>query len=97
MPIPLLFFGRWGMMIPGNFEEGKMKKAFLGRLVGMDIADAEEAIMAEGHVPHLLPEGSIAVPAIAVGNTILLWQKDGKIFSADPGDPFELEDDKWLD
>ena len=74
-----------------------MKKSFLNNLVGMEVMDAKAAVLAEGHIPYTVPEECSAVASIARMNTVVLWQRDGKIFSADPGDPFELKDDKWLE
>jgi len=68
-----------------------MKKSFLDKLVGMTVKDAEKAVLAKKHIPYLVPEDCNAIPSLARGNTVVLWQKDGKIWAADPGDPLELE------
>jgi hypothetical protein len=73
-----------------------MKKLFLDGLVGMEISDAEEAVMMEGHTPYTVPEECHVIPAIARSNTVILWQKEGRIKMADAGDPFELDDSKGV-
>lgn len=68
-----------------------MKQAFLDSLVGVEVSEAETMVLTEGHMPYTIPEQCMAVTAIARGNTVVLWQKDGKVKSAEAGDPLELE------
>jgi hypothetical protein len=72
-----------------------MKKAFLDSLVGLEVSKAEELVLAEGHLVELVPEECNAITSQARGNTVILWQKDGKITNADAGDPLELDIKSW--
>ena len=69
-----------------------MRKKFLDNLVGLTVADAEEKVLAEGHQVELVPEECNAITSIARGNTVILWQTDGKVRCAEAGDTLELED-----
>ena len=72
-----------------------MKKVFLDSLVGLEVDKAEELVLAEGHLVNLVPEECNAITLQAIGNTVILWQKDGKITNADAGDPVELDVCSW--
>lgn len=68
-----------------------MKKSFLDSLVGLGVSDAEKLVLTEGHMAYLIPEQCKVITALAIGNTVVLWQKDGIIDCAAAGDPLELE------
>ena len=68
-----------------------MKASFLNSLIGMDIEDAETAVLSESHIPYTVPEECTAIASIARGNTVILWQMKGKVRIAEAGDPLELE------
>lgn len=58
----------------------------------MDLVQAKLLVRSEGHEPHVVPERCSAITLVARPNTVILWQKDGKVDSAQAGDPVELED-----
>lgn len=68
-----------------------MKKNLLQKLVGMSVTSAKAIVTAVGHKVHLVPENCTAITLQARPNTVILWQKDGKITAAQAGDPVELE------
>ncbi len=46
-----------------------------------------------GHKAYVVPEGVAAITLQARPNTVILWQEDGKISSAEAGDGLELDQD----
>lgn len=67
-----------------------MNPAFLKTLIGLTVREATRVVLERGHEPYVIPEICQAVPAIALSNTVVLWQKEGKISDAHPGDPLEV-------
>ena len=69
-----------------------MKQSLLDKLVGMDLDQAKNLIKSNHHDMHLVPEECIAISLLARPNTIIIFQENGKVKSAGPGDGCELED-----
>lgn len=69
-----------------------MKQSLLDELVGMDIDQARTLIKSNHHDMHLVPEECIAINLLARPNTIIIFQENGKVKSARPGDSCELEE-----
>ena len=55
-----------------------MNQELLESVIGLAVAEAEEKIKAAGHETLVTPEGE-HVTDILRANTVLLWEKDGKI------------------
>lgn len=67
-----------------------MKQSFLDSLKSAPVDTAVDMVKTAGYKAHLVPEGCKAISAIARGNTVVLWQKDGVVTRATAGDPLEL-------
>lgn len=70
----------------------KISRSFLSSLVGLDVGEAERRARAAGYVVETVPENCIAITSISRPDTVVLWQKSGKIQSANAGDPTQLDD-----
>lgn len=68
-----------------------MKQAFLDSLVGLSMAEAREKVGAAGHEHYDVPAGC-AMTMEAKPNTVVLWEKDGRVKATSAGDGLELED-----
>jgi hypothetical protein len=68
-----------------------MKETFLLSLVGKYIYEAERLVIAEDYEAFVVAQDVECIPSLTRPKTVILWQKDGKIRSAEPGDFSELE------
>jgi hypothetical protein len=67
-----------------------IKNSFLRNLVDMTVIEAQNECLEKGHSFKTYPNGTI-IPSIAYGNTVLLFQENGKVASAQASDPLEVE------
>lgn len=67
-----------------------MKQAFLDLLAGKTPSEAERLVKSEGHEAMVIESG-IAIAAIAIANTVILWEDEGVVKLASAGDPLELD------
>ena len=63
-----------------------VSRSFLNFLQDAPIHQAEAAVKSFGFECHVVPEGTVAVAAVASPG-IVLWQKGDKVGRATPGDP----------
>jgi hypothetical protein len=70
-----------------------MKQSLLDELAGMDLNQAKNLIKRNHHDMYLVPEECVAINLLARPNTIIIFQENGKVKSAGPGDGCELEND----
>lgn len=70
-----------------------IKQSLLDSLEGLPVDVAKEMVKAAGHKPYLVPEGVAAITLEAKPNTVVLWQKKGKVSTAQAGDGLELNED----
>lgn len=71
-----------------------IKQSLLESLEGLPVDVAEEMVKAAGHRPYTVPEGVVAITLEAKPNTVVLWQEDGKVSTAQAGDGLELDEDE---
>lgn len=67
-----------------------MRRALLNELKGLDVKAAKALVKKEGHYAAVYPEGQ-PITLQARPNTVLLWERDGRVVCATAGDPLELE------
>ena len=70
-----------------------IKQSFLNSLEELPVDVAEKLAKAAGHKVWLLPEGTMAIPLMAQPNTVILWQENGLVATAQAGDGLELDDE----
>jgi len=69
-----------------------MKTEFLEKLAGMTVFGATNLCKKEGYEVEVVDEGCEAMAAIALPNTVVLWEKPkGMVGVATAGDPLELD------
>lgn len=66
-----------------------MRRALLDEVKDLDVKAAKALVKKEGHYAAVFPEGQ-PITLQARPNTVLLWERDGKIVYATAGDPLEL-------
>ncbi len=69
----------------------QMTEKFLQSLKGLSVTKAKKLIKAAELKPMVIPEECTAVTSIARSKTVIVWQKDGKVRSAEAGDPCEIK------
>lgn len=70
-----------------------IKQSLLDSLEGLTTDAATKIAKDAGHKVWLIPEGVDAIPLLAMPNTVILWQENGKVATAQAGDGLELEDE----
>lgn len=70
----------------------KIKSSMLKALVGLDASVGKELVEASGLKCRVLPTGTITI-AIAVPNTVMLYETNGKVTYASAGDPLQVVSD----
>lgn len=70
-----------------------IKQTFLDSLKGVNLTVAQAKVLAAGHQVELVPEEAMAITLQARPNTVILWQKNGKVSFAEAGDGLELDQD----
>jgi len=68
-----------------------IKQSFLESLESLPISVAEAMVKAAGHEAYVVPEDAMAITLQARPNTVILWQENGLVSLAQPGDPLEVE------
>jgi hypothetical protein len=69
-----------------------IKQSFLNSLKGLPVTTAEEMVKSMQLTAYVVPEGVHAIPLIAMPNTVVLWQKNGKVVVANGGDGVEVDE-----
>ena len=62
-----------------------MKQSFLNALKGLSVGVAEAKVKEAGLTCNILPKGSMRI-ALAVANTVFLYDDSGKVVDAESGD-----------